>query len=149
MWFFIYGQVVQADACSMRNILLATSLGVFLRPIREGLGSQLSVLLKNFTGSTIATGPHRLSPSSPRPRSPHLLKAIHLPDSTPLSVLAVELLPGGTGTDVGSPHDRPPGRPSPVGHHRVVHQQPVGHVPLRSHPAGLARSLPSVRSAEL
>ncbi|HEY2301901.1 MAG TPA: hypothetical protein VGH66_08405 [Acidimicrobiales bacterium] len=102
MWFFIYGQVVQADARSMRNILLATSLGVFLRPIRDGLSSQISVLLKHFTGSTTQRDRTALAVFT-QTEIATLLKAIHLPDSTPLSVLAVELLPGGTGSDVGSP----------------------------------------------
>jgi hypothetical protein len=102
MWFFIYGQVVQADALSMRNILLATSLGVFIRPIRDGIGTQLGGLLKNFIGTTTQRDRTAIAVFT-QAEMATLLKSIHLPDSTPLSVLAVELLPGGTGSDVGDP----------------------------------------------
>jgi hypothetical protein len=102
MWFFVYGQVVQADAFSMRNVLLATSLGVFLRPIRDGLTGELGTLLKNFTGITTQRDRIAIAVFT-QTELATLLEAIHLPDSTPLSILAVELLPGGTGTDVGQP----------------------------------------------
>ncbi|HEU5001984.1 MAG TPA: hypothetical protein VFW71_04315 [Actinomycetota bacterium] len=102
MWFFVYGQVVQADGFSMRNVLLATSLGVFLRPGREGLGAEVAGLLKNFLGTRtqrdrIAMGVWTQTELAT------LLKAIHLPESTGLSVLAVELLPGGTGQPTQPP----------------------------------------------
>jgi hypothetical protein len=99
LWFFVYGQVVQADASSMRNILLATAPGVFVQPRRGQLSDTIAALLEGqlsaehlrdrigvavFTQAELST----------------LLKAVHLPGSTPLSILAVELLPGGTTTSV-------------------------------------------------
>jgi hypothetical protein len=99
LWFFVYGQVVQADASSMRNILLATAPGVFVQPRRGQLSDTIAALLEGqlsaehlrdrigvavFTQAELST----------------LLIAVHLPGSTPLSILAVELLPGGTTTSV-------------------------------------------------
>ncbi len=134
MWFFIYGQVVQADARSMRNILLATSLGVFLRPIRDGLSSQISVLLKHFTGSTTQRDRTALAVFT-QTEIATLLKAIHLPDSTPLSVLAVELLPGGTGSDVGSPQTAAGATVALSAN--IASTSSRRHVSVRAHPAGL------------
>ena len=145
MWFFIYGQVVQADARSMRNILLATSLGVFLRPIRDGLSSQISVLLKHFTGSTTQRDRTALAVFT-QTEIATLLKAIHLPDSTPLSVLAVELLPGGTGSDVGTPQTAA-GAAVPLSANIASTAPPPR---FRSGASfGPPRSRPSARSADL
>ncbi|MEA2297892.1 MAG: hypothetical protein QOF77_828 [Solirubrobacteraceae bacterium] len=95
MWFFVYAQAVQADGASMRNILLATAPGVFrsrrraeftraagavFADFRAGRGQRDRLAFAVFHQAELET----------------LLTRLHLPDSAPLSVLAVELLPAGT-----------------------------------------------------
>src|SRR5207302_10847334 len=81
-------QVVQADAASNRNVLLMHRYGTFDPELpaiehsrlvqRDRLGRAV------FTNGEIADALH----------------ALGLPADLPLSVLAVELLPGGVGTDL-------------------------------------------------
>jgi hypothetical protein len=97
MWFLLYAQAVQADGASMRNILIATEPGVFanreldlvdpaLRPYFITLSTNS---LKSFNRIAVATF-HQAQIES-------ILESVHLPASSALSVLAVELLPAGTG----------------------------------------------------
>jgi hypothetical protein len=94
LWFLLYGQVVQADGASMRNVLLATVRGVHVgeqtpleHPLDDLLGGLRDPLRRDRAGyaaflqADIATW----------------LKDVALGPETPLSVLAVELLPRGTG----------------------------------------------------
>ena len=100
LWFFVYGQVVQADGASIRNVLLATSLGIFLNPRRGDVATNLAPLLQNWL--KVSNQRDRIGIAVfTQAELTTLLQAVHLPESTPLSVLAVELLPPGTGTEVG------------------------------------------------
>lgn len=95
LWFFLYAQAVQADAASMRNILLATAPGTFLTRRQRDGADQLERLLAHLLTGTPQRDRlgyavfHQAEVES-------LLERIHLPGASPLSVLAVELLPGGT-----------------------------------------------------
>jgi hypothetical protein len=94
LWFFLYAQVVQADAVSNRNVLLFQRQGEFL--IRDVIVS-----------GHIVPNLHR---SSQRDRVGYVvflqaeiekqLLAMGLSVDLPLSVLAVELLPGGVGSNL-------------------------------------------------
>jgi hypothetical protein len=93
--FFLYAQVVQADAASNRNVLLFQRAGTFfgindrlrfnetatVRSQRDRIGGAI------FTESEIEAA----------------LTALGLPVTLPLSVLAVEFLPGGVGNDLPNP----------------------------------------------
>ena len=95
LWFFLYAQAAQADAASMRNILLATAPGTFLTKRQADGGDQIERLLVHFL--TGAPQRDRLGYAVfHQAEADTLLEAIHLPQSSPLSVLAVELLPAGT-----------------------------------------------------
>jgi hypothetical protein len=100
MWFLLYAQAVQADGASMRNILIATEPGVFanreldlidpaLRPYFITLSTNS---FKSFNRVAVAAF-HQAQIES-------ILESVHLPASSPLSMLAVELLPAGTGSNV-------------------------------------------------
>ena len=52
LWFWVYGQVVQADGASMRNILLATSPGTFINPGNIDVADKMAQLLKDWQKST-------------------------------------------------------------------------------------------------
>ena len=85
IWFMLYAQVHQADLTSYRNILVAHMVGTPLE------------------ATAPRNRPNAASPSAPQPRAiatfaekeiQQLLDVLGLPDRSPLSVLAVELLPG-------------------------------------------------------
>lgn len=96
LWFFVYAQAMQADGTSIHNILLATSRAAFIHPNLELTDNTgISILLNNWlqtkhqrarAGITVFSQAQLLT----------LLNAIHLPATTPLSVLGVESLPRGT-----------------------------------------------------
>jgi len=101
MWFLLYAQTVQADGASMRNVLIATEPGVFanreLDTIDKALLPYFGTIAKNSLRSfnrTAVAAFHQAQIDS-------VLASVHLPPDSPLSIIAVELLPGGTGTDVG------------------------------------------------
>jgi hypothetical protein len=83
--FLLYAQVVQADAASNRNVLLLHKYGQFdpeLAPKEHSRQVQRDRIGQAyFTNGEIADA----------------LFALGLPDDLPLSVVAVELLPGGVG----------------------------------------------------
>lgn len=85
LWFMLYTQVLQADGASYRNILLTHAPGVLLRAARRHQARNTS------------------HGSGREPRAGHgfaqkdieaSLALLGLPRTSPLSVLAVELLPG-------------------------------------------------------
>lgn len=94
LWFFLYAQVVQADAASNRNVLLFQRQGEFL--IRDAI----------VAGHIVSN----LSRSSQRDRVGYTvfleaeiekqLLAMGLSVDLPLSVLAAEFLPAGVGSNV-------------------------------------------------
>jgi hypothetical protein len=103
MWFLLYAQAVQADGATMRNVLIATEPGVFanraLDTIDRALEPYFAALARNSLKSlnrTAVAAFHQAQVES-------ILASIHLPASSSLSIIAVELLPGGTRNDIGSP----------------------------------------------
>jgi hypothetical protein len=103
MWFLLYAQAVQADGATMRNVLIATQPGVFanrtLATIDPALEPYFVTLVRNSLKSlnrTAVAAFHQAQVES-------ILASIHLPASSSLSIIAVELLPGGTRNDIGSP----------------------------------------------
>jgi hypothetical protein len=107
MWFLLYVQAAQADGASARNILVAAEPGVHLTPEVDYIDAALNVYVETIKASS---GRNRLAVAVfHQAQIEAILDSVHLPSNLPLSVIAVEFLPGGTGGDVGSP---PP--PSPV-----------------------------------
>jgi hypothetical protein len=104
MWFLLYAQAVQADGATMRNVLIATESGVFanraLATIDPSLEPYFGTLATNSFKSlnrTAVAAFHQAQVES-------ILASIHLPANSSLSVIAVELLPAGTRSDIA---DRP------------------------------------------
>jgi hypothetical protein len=127
IWFLIYAQAVQADGAAMRNILIAAEPGVFvtrkLGSLDPALEPYFATLVKNAV-----TGRDRISVAAfHQSQIDAVLSQVHLPQGSPLSMIAVEMLPAGTGsTEVGTP---PPGTvaaPTP----------PTTTTPVASGPAG-------------
>ncbi|MBV8066514.1 MAG: hypothetical protein JO113_00955, partial [Candidatus Eremiobacteraeota bacterium] len=105
LWFFLYAQTVQADGFSMRNVLLATSEGTFLSPrLQYNLDPTVAPIFKNYLSSATIHQRDRIGFAVfTQTEVDTILTALRLPPSSPLSILAVELLPGGTGSEVGQP----------------------------------------------
>jgi len=102
MWFLLYAQAVQADGATMRNVLIATEPGVFanrtLATIDPSLEPYFGTLATNSFKSlnrTAVAAFHQAQVES-------ILASVHLPASSSLSVIAVELLPGGTANNIGN-----------------------------------------------
>ncbi|MEA2156147.1 MAG: hypothetical protein QOE11_2287, partial [Solirubrobacteraceae bacterium] len=96
LWFFLYAQAVQADGASMRNILIATVRGRFLG--RELMTEALFERL--FAAQFRARHRDRIGVAIfQQAEIERYLRDLHLPAASPLSVLAAELLPAGTGAD--------------------------------------------------
>jgi hypothetical protein len=91
--FFLYAQVVQADALSNRNVLLMHRYGDF-QPREEGNDIAPNTQ-RDRTGTATFANAEIID----------ALEALGLPDDLPLSVLAAELLPGGT---AGYQPNKPP-----------------------------------------
>ncbi len=107
LWFFMYAQVVQADGATMRNILLATVPGVFVNRELQGIPPEVRPYLERL----VLDSAHRRDRIGlavfHQAELATILASVHLPPAAGLSVLAVELLPGGTGADVGPPPGQP------------------------------------------
>jgi hypothetical protein len=89
LWFLLYAQVVQADAAANRNVLLLQQLGRFASPDdKTGLLSG-SPSQRDRLGYAIFE----------QQDIDNQLQTLGLPLGLPLSVLAIELLPQGTGSD--------------------------------------------------
>jgi hypothetical protein len=103
LWFFVYAQVVQADGASMRNILIATTEGVFINRDMPGIDP----LLRPFFLRIAVDEAHRRDRIGVgvfhQAELASIMASVHLPPTAALSVLAVELLQAGTGSDVGQP----------------------------------------------
>ena len=107
--FLLYAQVVQADGSTNRNVLLAHRHGEYFPPQRRDQ-LLLTETQRDRVGRTV------FSTSEVE----QMLFRLGLPRSTALSMLAVELLPGGTGNDVRRPPAAPaieaaPQAPDPLG----------------------------------
>jgi len=136
LWFLLYAQVVQADAASNRNVLLLQQRGRFASP--EDVGG----------------GPTGLPPSASRLSSQrdrlgyaiflqsainNQLELLGLPFNLPLSVLAVELLPAGVGSDL------PPGADeAAAGIAPLAAVQNTDPLQLSSRPRRILRTSPLV-----
>jgi hypothetical protein len=84
IWFMLYAQVLQADGASYRNVLLNHSLGITIpNPPKFGSNPQQSFNRDPRAGFIF-----------PQAAVDGWLKLLGLPATTPLSVLAVEILPG-------------------------------------------------------
>jgi hypothetical protein len=98
LYFFLYAQVVQADAASNRNVLLFQRLGIFFGRERSS-ASVLSLFgptsQRDRIGGTVFS----------EVEVEDALTQMGLPPNLPLSVLAVEFLPGGVGNDLPQPDD--------------------------------------------
>ncbi|HUR75810.1 MAG TPA: hypothetical protein VMZ00_16125, partial [Sporichthya sp.] len=104
LWFCLYAQVAQADATTMRNILLLDRPGTFLSRRLLAADRELADLFPGRirTRSRDRTGFALFRSGELRER----MSALNLPATAPLSILAVELLPSGTGIKVGlDPHN--------------------------------------------
>jgi hypothetical protein len=100
MWFLVYVQAVQADGASVRNILIAAEPGVYLARQDDTIGAALKTYLAAITA---ATGQDRLAVAVfHQAQIEAILASVHLPSNLPLSMIAVEFLPGGTGDEVGT-----------------------------------------------
>ena len=128
IWFMLYAQVLQSDGASYRNILLDHARGVTLR-------DQRNEALNTFHGSGREP---RAGHGFPQKDIEASLALLGLPRTSPLSVLAVELLPGpltvreGPG---GPPHtpsdDVQAGDPlgTSLGLRRIMRTSPLTPVP--------------------
>jgi hypothetical protein len=84
IWFMLYAQVQQADGLSWRNVLLTHKLGQLVKTgAPGGIALQQSSNLNPLAGCDF-----------PDKAVDALLMLLGLPVSTPLSILAVEVLPG-------------------------------------------------------
>ena len=84
IWFMLYAQVLQADGASWRNVLLTHRQGVTLaNPPKSSANPQQSVNRDPRAGIAF-----------PLASVDDLLSVLGLPDATPMSLLAVEVLPG-------------------------------------------------------
>jgi hypothetical protein len=90
--FFLYAQVVQADGASNRNVLLFQRAGVFFNRRTDAVAAfSLKSSQRDRTGGVIFT----------EREIEAALTQLGLPVNLPLSVIAVEFLPGGTANEVG------------------------------------------------
>ncbi|HLI10048.1 MAG TPA: hypothetical protein VKY65_00485 [Alphaproteobacteria bacterium] len=87
IWFMLYAQVLQADAASYRNILLAHLLGLTLR-------DQPGELVPGSSPQHGSSREPRAGIRFPEKLIDGRLALLGLPATTSLSVLAVEILPG-------------------------------------------------------
>jgi hypothetical protein len=94
IWFMLYTQALQADGASFRNILIDHRMGTTQPP--DELNPQHGSAISPTAAAAFSEGSIR-----------GLLTRLGLPDTSPLSVLAVEVLPG--------PLTIPHVRPVPVG----------------------------------
>jgi len=97
VWFFLYAQVVQADAASNRNVLLFQREGRFLVSGKRDDGG----IPNGFRSSLGLSQRDRLAFSFFRESEIEKhLSQLGLPVNLPLSMLAVEFLPPGVGSDL-------------------------------------------------
>jgi hypothetical protein len=105
LWFCLYAQAPQVDGNSMRNILLINVAGRFLTARHAAADVELAQLFAGWFRSRRRdrTGYAILRTDDVA----EVLESLHLPARAPLSALAIELLPPGTGTKVGFDRARP------------------------------------------
>jgi hypothetical protein len=125
LWFMLYTQVTQTDGASQRNVLLDRQVAHLLTVVQPGVPRSLGLNREprgttTFDQNTIAS----------------LLSLLGLPATSPLSVLAVELLPGPVhffeedplrGPDAVAVAEEPLGRQ--LGLRRILRTSPLVAVP--------------------
>jgi hypothetical protein len=92
MWFLLYAQAVQADGTSMRNVLIAAEPGVLLGRTID----TIDPALQSYFRSWVLNRNPMAGAVFPQAQIESILTSIHLPTDSSLSILAVEILPGGT-----------------------------------------------------
>jgi hypothetical protein len=119
--FLLYAQVIQADGALNRNILLTHCYGTYTPPQRSDRQRALPVTSRDRVGYAVfATADVE-----------QLLFLLGLPVNSPLSVLSVELLPGGVGNDVPKDPAAAPHAPASVTDPLGVELLPAGGRPQR------------------
>ncbi|MFC5865090.1 hypothetical protein ACFPT7_22475 [Acidicapsa dinghuensis] len=103
MWFLLYAQTVQTDGASMRNVLIAIEPGVFVTRTLDTMNAALEPYFNTIIINSLNSTNRIALAAFHQAQIEAILTAIHLPTDSALSVIAVELLPGGTGSDVGNP----------------------------------------------
>jgi hypothetical protein len=101
MWFLLYAQAVQADGASMRNVLIATERGVFANRELDLIDKALLPYFITLSTNSFRSFNRIAVAAFHQAQIESILASIHLSADSSLSVIAVELLPGGTGSDVG------------------------------------------------
>lgn len=96
MWFLIYAQAVQADGASMRNILLAAEIGAFAGRTLDEIDPALKPYVATLVSNSFNARDRIAVAAFHQAQIEAILAQIHMPASSALSVIAVELLPGGT-----------------------------------------------------
>jgi hypothetical protein len=124
MWFMLYTQALQADGASFRNILIDHRMG-FTLP-HDDPNRQHGAGIAPLAGTAFSEGSIQ-----------NFLTRLGLPDTAPLSVLAVEVLPGPLDVRLDRPHlpqgqgataeDDPLGRN--LGARRILRVSPLVAVP--------------------
>jgi hypothetical protein len=114
----LYTQVLQADGASFRNILLDHRLGRTRRGDKENPQH-------GPTLGPLAAGVF------PEPDIESFLRRLGLPKTSPLSVLAVEILPGPLNVSVDAPAPREGEDPlgTGLGARRILRTSPLTAVP--------------------
>lgn len=112
MWFLIYAQAVQADGTSMRNILIAAEEGVFVNRELDTIDPALAPFFETLVQNSVTSRDRIAVAAFHQGQIEAILTQIHLPISSSLSVIAVELLPGGTVFEPGNNNILAPASPS-------------------------------------
>jgi hypothetical protein len=126
IWFMLYAQVLQADGASWRNVLLTHQLGQLI----GAAPGTVSLLQQSINRDPMA------GCNFPVVGVDELLLLLGLPASTPLSVLAVEVLPGEPSLNVGPAGLAPRAAAQPedplgaqLGKRRILRTSPLVAVP--------------------
>ncbi|MBD5633593.1 MAG: hypothetical protein IAI49_03840, partial [Candidatus Eremiobacteraeota bacterium] len=127
LWFMLYTQVLQTDGAAWRNVLLAREAGALMA---APVASLTAVVLKpNVFGGNREP---RATATFEEADIASALKLLGLPSTSPLSVLAVEVLPGpihprNDGTTAAPSTEDPLGRD--LGRRRILRTSPLAAVP--------------------
>jgi hypothetical protein len=113
MWFLLYAQAVQADGAMMRNVLIATEPGVFANRELDMIDRALRPYFDTLAGNSLGSFNRTAVAAFHQAQVESILASVHLPAASSLSVIAVELLPGGTGSDIQAPAGAAPAAVAP------------------------------------
>jgi hypothetical protein len=96
MWFLIYAQAVQADGATMRNILIAAEQGAFVGRALVDVDPALRPFVTTLVKNAFKARDRIALAAFHQAQIEAILAQARLPAASSLSVIAVELLPGGT-----------------------------------------------------